>query len=44
LQVFVEGSRLTTALDVYAFGIIMYELYCCRRPYSGQAKDHIAKR
>lgn len=24
--------------------IMMYELYACRRPYSGMAKDTIAKR
>jgi serine/threonine-protein kinase len=43
-EVFVEGSKLTPAVDVYSFGIMMYELYCCRRPYTGHAKDTIAKR
>lgn len=43
-EVFVEGSKLTPAVDVYSFGIMMYELYCCRRPYPGQGKDTIVKR
>jgi serine/threonine-protein kinase len=43
-EVFVEGSKLTPAVDVYSFGIMMYELYSCRRPYPGLGKDTIANR
>ncbi|PNH09043.1 putative tyrosine-protein kinase [Tetrabaena socialis] len=29
------GALLTPALDIYGFGILMYELFMCRSPYSG---------
>lgn len=38
-EVFVEGSKLTPAVDVYSFGIMMYELYCCRRLPFGRTLD-----
>ncbi|KAI8466889.1 MAG: hypothetical protein J3K34DRAFT_460676 [Monoraphidium minutum] len=43
-ECFEAGSRLTTGVDAYAFGILMYELYTGRRPYEGLTKDAIVSR
>ncbi|KAG2486635.1 hypothetical protein HYH03_014691 [Edaphochlamys debaryana] len=32
---FVRGHTLGTPVDIYAFGIMMYELLMCRAPYGG---------
>lgn len=37
-EMLVAGSKLTTAVDTYAFGILMYELYTGSRPYAGMTR------
>ncbi len=34
-ELFVRGSEITTAVDVYAFGIMMYELFSKQGAYAG---------
>lgn len=43
-ECFEAGSKLTTGVDAYAFGILMYEIYTGRRPYEGLTKDAIITR
>jgi len=38
------GTRITTAQDVYAFGITMFEFYTAKRPYAGLLRDAIVDR
>jgi len=35
------GSKLTPTVDVYAFGVLMYELYTGRRAYSNQRREKV---
>jgi serine/threonine protein kinase len=37
-ELFETGSDVTTAVDAYSFGIMMWEAYCGRRVYSGMAR------
>ncbi|KIZ06401.1 putative serine/threonine-protein kinase pats1 [Monoraphidium neglectum] len=43
-EMFQAGSKVTTAVDAYAFGIMMYELYCRKRAYSGIPPGSIIER
>ncbi|KAI8465288.1 MAG: kinase-like domain-containing protein [Monoraphidium minutum] len=43
-EMFRAGSRITAAVDVYAFGITMWEFYCSRKPYAGLSRDAIINR
>ena len=43
-ETFVAGSKLTTAVDVYAFGVLMYELYSGARPYHGLTRCGAGRR
>lgn len=43
-EMFTAGSKVTKAVDSYAFGILMWELYTGARPYSGLAPGAIAQR
>jgi serine/threonine protein kinase len=44
-ELFVKGSRVTTAVDAYAFGILLYELYMGGAgAYPGLSKAEIIER
>uniref|UniRef100_A0A7S1YFW9 Guanylate cyclase n=2 Tax=Grammatophora oceanica TaxID=210454 RepID=A0A7S1YFW9_9STRA len=38
-----EASANTTASDIYAFGIILYELYARKNPYEGEDYDEVIR-
>ena len=38
------GSKITTAVDTFSFGIMMWELYTGQRAYSGLGRDAIIDR
>ncbi|KAG2494282.1 hypothetical protein HYH03_007635 [Edaphochlamys debaryana] len=38
-ELFLEGSSLDSSIDVYAFGIVMWELYTGRAPYAEFSSD-----
>ena len=38
------GTRVTTAVDVFAFGVLMWEVYTARRPHAGLSREAIAER
>ncbi len=42
-EMFEAGTLVTTAVDSYAFGILMYELYCCQRAFAGLPHMAIAQ-
>jgi serine/threonine protein kinase len=37
-ELFQIGSRITTSVDTFSFGIMMWELYTGQRAYSGLAR------
>jgi serine/threonine-protein kinase len=39
----ISGQPLTPASDVYAIGIMLYEMLCGRRPFEGQTATEIAR-
>lgn len=42
LAVFVQaGSKVTTAVDTFSFGITMWELYMGQRAYNGLGREAI---
>ncbi|KAG2490452.1 hypothetical protein HYH03_011088 [Edaphochlamys debaryana] len=38
-EAFLEGSRLNAGVDVYAFGVLMWEVFTSRPPYSEHAAN-----
>ncbi|KAI8469487.1 MAG: hypothetical protein J3K34DRAFT_459366 [Monoraphidium minutum] len=43
-EMFTAGTRVTTAVDVFAFGTLMWEVYTCRRPWQGLTREGIIDR
>jgi serine/threonine protein kinase len=43
-ELFQVGSKITTAVDTFSFGIMMWELYTGQRAYSGLGRDAIIDR
>ncbi|GIL63561.1 hypothetical protein Vafri_17603 [Volvox africanus] len=43
-ETFIKGQPLDFSVDTFSFGILMWELYVCARPYSDVAEDQIAQR
>lgn len=35
---FTAGSKVTVKVDSYAFGVMMWEVYCARRAYGGMER------
>jgi hypothetical protein len=38
------GSKVTPAVDAYAFGIMCWELYSCQRLYAGMVPEAIVNK
>ena len=36
-----EGKKLTASLDIYAFGIMMYEVATCQQAYQGRGSIEV---
>ncbi|EFJ48730.1 hypothetical protein VOLCADRAFT_120838 [Volvox carteri f. nagariensis] len=43
-ETFIKGQPLDFSVDTFSFGILMWELYTCARPYSDVPEDQIAQR
>eukprot|EP00201_Polytomella_parva_P010422 CAMPEP_0175058822 /NCGR_PEP_ID=MMETSP0052_2-20121109/12069_1 /TAXON_ID=51329 ORGANISM="Polytomella parva, Strain SAG 63-3" /NCGR_SAMPLE_ID=MMETSP0052_2 /ASSEMBLY_ACC=CAM_ASM_000194 /LENGTH=934 /DNA_ID=CAMNT_0016324261 /DNA_START=67 /DNA_END=2867 /DNA_ORIENTATION=- len=43
-ELFQVGSKLTTSVDTFSFGIMMWELYTGQRAYSGMGREQIIDR
>ncbi|KAI8468866.1 MAG: hypothetical protein J3K34DRAFT_515013 [Monoraphidium minutum] len=43
-ELLVEGSEITAAVDAYAFGILMWEMYAGQRAFEGVKSDDIIAR
>ncbi|KAI8462418.1 MAG: kinase-like domain-containing protein [Monoraphidium minutum] len=43
-EMFTAGSQLTTAVDVYALGVLMWEFYTAKRPWQGLTPEAIMDR
>ncbi|GIL77364.1 hypothetical protein Vretimale_2798 [Volvox reticuliferus] len=43
-ETFIKGQPLDFSVDTFSFGILMWELYMCARPYSDVPEDQIAQR
>eukprot|EP00878_Enallax_costatus_P015503 GHUV01016238.1.p1 GENE.GHUV01016238.1~~GHUV01016238.1.p1 ORF type:complete len:617 (+),score=197.61 GHUV01016238.1:372-2222(+) len=43
-ELFQAGTKVTSAVDSYAFGIMMFECYTCQRVYAGIGAEAIVKR
>ena len=43
-ELFQVGSKITTAVDTFSFGIMMWELYKGQRAYAGLGRDSIIDR
>ncbi|GFR52243.1 hypothetical protein Agub_g14777, partial [Astrephomene gubernaculifera] len=43
-ETFIKGQPLDFSVDTFSFGILMWELYTCARPYADVPEDQIAQR
>ncbi|GBF97927.1 hypothetical protein Rsub_10600 [Raphidocelis subcapitata] len=43
-ELLTAGTRITTAADVYAFGIVLWECYACKRAFAGLPRRTIIER
>ncbi|KIZ05195.1 hypothetical protein MNEG_2761 [Monoraphidium neglectum] len=41
---FLAGNKVTRAVDSYAFGVLMYEVYTKKRAYSGLPRQAVIER
>ncbi|KAI8463485.1 MAG: kinase-like domain-containing protein [Monoraphidium minutum] len=40
-ELLIRGSEITPAVDVFSFGILMFELFAATQPYAGLSRDAI---
>jgi hypothetical protein len=43
-EMFRAGTKITKAVDAYAFGVLMWETYTSRRAYAGMQRDAVIER